>query len=42
MSATRDLDANPLTMLSWLEKGLDEGAAFPFCWYLALYASMAG
>ena len=29
-------------MLSWLEKGLDEGAVFPFCWYLALYASMAG
>lgn len=42
MSATRDLDVTPLTMLSWLEKGLDEGAVFPFCWYLALYASMAG
>jgi hypothetical protein len=42
MSATRDLDAIPLTMVSWLENGLDEGAVFPFCWYLALYASMAG
>lgn len=44
ISATRDLDAIPLTILSWLERGtgLDEGAVFPFCWYLALYASMAG
>jgi hypothetical protein len=43
ISATRDLGANPLTMLSWLEKGadLDGGAVFPFCWYLALYVSRA-
>jgi len=33
ISATRGLDAIPLTMLSWLERGtgLDEGAVFPFC-----------
>lgn len=43
MSTARYVNAFPLTKSSWSDgAGFDEGVVFVFCWYFALYASMAG